>query len=192
MKRDHIPISNHFPPIVRDALIQAAATRTSVKIDRAVDAAVALYPELLLPRSTCRPEFAPRDRDGDLVVPTFVVPTGPGQKREGMTHTCERTGCGQPAKGVVGFDFYPFKALMKHYRTNEPLTRMVLGLKVCGEHIRDVDPVTMLGANVWPLVKSVEGSTGIAVDMAATKAVLAPFDDPQYLTLVNQREEDDA
>jgi hypothetical protein len=73
MTRDLLPISNHFPPIVRNALLDAAATRSPAMLDRAIDAAVALYPDLLFPRSINRAEFAPRERSVDPAVPSLAL-----------------------------------------------------------------------------------------------------------------------
>jgi len=102
---------------------------------------------------------------------------------------CEHQGCTAPADGALALQFFPPRAVMKHYRTDKPLTNMVLGLKVCRAHLKGIDPVTFLGAQIMPLIKVVERSSGIAVDMAATKAVLVPLDDPDYLLLLKQRQE---
>jgi hypothetical protein len=76
MTRDLLPISNHFPAIVRNALLDAAATKSPVMLDRAIDAAVALYPDLLFPRSINRAEFAPRERSVDPAVPPLGLHAG--------------------------------------------------------------------------------------------------------------------
>lgn len=56
-------VSNHNPPFIRDALVEAAKARDYKEIDRIVDEAVKLYPEMFLPRQWVRAEFAPRARE---------------------------------------------------------------------------------------------------------------------------------
>lgn len=100
---------------------------------------------------------------------------------------CDRTGCEKAAAGALGFNIYPPKAVMKHYKTDKPLSRMLTGLRVCAAHAAEADPVEMLGARIWPLVKTIERSSGVQVDMAATKAVVVPFTDPEWLRMVAER-----
>lgn len=100
---------------------------------------------------------------------------------------CDRTGCSAPAAGALGFNIYPPKAVMKHHKTDKPLSRLLTGLHVCQAHAKEADPVEMLGARIWPLVKTIERSSGVQVDMAATKAVVVPFTDPEWLRMVAER-----
>jgi hypothetical protein len=102
---------------------------------------------------------------------------------------CERTGCTHRAKGAVAFQFFPPEAVMRFHGIRTPLGTFVLGLKVCQKHLREIDPVTFLGADVLPLAKHVEAQTGTVVDLAATKAVLVAFDDPEYLRLARQQQQ---
>jgi hypothetical protein len=102
--------------------------------------------------------------------------------------SCDRTGCTRRAKGALGFEFYPPRAVMQHYRTTQPLTRFIVGLNVCHQHLREVDPIMFLGVNVLPLLKVIQARTGTAVDLQATKAVLVAFDDPEYLRLQEARQ----
>jgi hypothetical protein len=55
-------ISSHNPPLIRAALVRAAAARDYKEIDRITDLAVRDYPELFVARKVARPEFAARDR----------------------------------------------------------------------------------------------------------------------------------
>jgi hypothetical protein len=56
------PISNHLPPMVRDALVSAGQARDYDLIDEITDKAAKTYPELVHERRVCRPEFAPLPR----------------------------------------------------------------------------------------------------------------------------------
>jgi hypothetical protein len=67
MKRDLNPISEFLPPQIRAALVLAAASRDSEAITALTDQAAKQYPELVLPRTTCRPEFTPRERGMQLL-----------------------------------------------------------------------------------------------------------------------------
>lgn len=101
---------------------------------------------------------------------------------------CQKIGCEQQATTAVAVEFYPPKAVMKFYRTNKYLSRMIVGIEVC-----DTCFSAMTLAELFPdgrladLAKPVERGTGTAVDLAATKLVRIAFTDPEYLRLVAMR-----
>jgi hypothetical protein len=91
---------------------------------------------------------------------------------------CNRNGCDCPAAGVLAVDFYPPKALMRHYGVFEPLTQMVMGLELCEEHAHETVPSVLLGESLAVTARVVEEATGTKVDIEACRVVLLPFDHP--------------
>lgn len=53
-------ISRRLPPQLRGALVEAGFRRDINEIDRLTDLAAQEYPQLVLPRTTCRTEFQSR------------------------------------------------------------------------------------------------------------------------------------
>lgn len=100
---------------------------------------------------------------------------------------CEAKGCTAAADGVVGVAIYPTQALMAYYKTDTPLTRMILGLATCETHRAELDINELFPAEFMDnMVRCCELSTGVTVDRNGMKLVRVGFDDPDYLLLLKQ------
>ncbi len=105
---------------------------------------------------------------------------------------CNRTGCNREATNALGVEFYPHEALMVYYNSREYITRIVIGLDVCEECtkitvIKDLFP----GNRLLELVKTIEDSSSITVDMNNLKIVPVSFEDPEYIYLIMNNAEDE-
>lgn len=102
---------------------------------------------------------------------------------------CKRDDCVAPAVCVFGITLYPPAAVMKFYKTDRPLTRLILGLEVCQAHFDEVkSPFDLMPRDkLLPLARVCEQSSSTAVDLEASKLVAVSLDDPEYLLLLKQR-----
>ncbi len=109
-----------------------------------------------------------------------------------MTAPCGRNGCLVAAASVVGIQLFPTQALMKFYKTSNPLGRLILTLPVCEAHFKELElegvAALMPDENLTPIVELYEKQTGVAVDKAASKLVQVSFTDPDYLKMKRMKE----
>ena len=100
---------------------------------------------------------------------------------------CAKEECVNPAEVALGLSIYPPKALMEHYKTTEPLTRMLLNLRVCRACAAGLTYKDLVTPDVFlPVCQLVEKSSGTAVDIDATKVVPVEYTDPDYLMMLEQ------
>lgn len=105
-----------------------------------------------------------------------------------QTNKCALEDCTSVPEVVIGLQIFPPKSVMEFYKTNAPLTRMIMGLKVCRSCCSKLtfkDVITP--EHFLPICKMVEKANGTAVDVEATKLVPVEFDDPEYLLMQQQR-----
>ncbi len=101
-----------------------------------------------------------------------------------MHPRCQHNDCLRDAAGMLGIEFFPPVAVLRHYRTDQPLTRLTVGLELCVEHVAEIKPVEFLGENILrPLVEVLEKHSGTVVDLAATRPVLIAYGSAEYLAL---------
>lgn len=102
-----------------------------------------------------------------------------------MKYLCSYHNCKQEAVGGVGIEVYPTKALMKFYKTNQPITRIIVDLKICRDHLPAKEEVIRLDylANYTDMIERHSGTT---VDRDAYKMVIVPFDAPDYHALLSK------
>lgn len=98
---------------------------------------------------------------------------------------CNKLDCWNVAAGAVGVAVYP--AL----KTDKYLTKMVLGLVVCQAcldliKVEDLMPKDKLE----PLLKMIENAAQVKVNHDACKIILVAFDDPDYLKMLAQHEDE--
>lgn len=92
-------------------------------------------------------------------------------------------GCNFRAVGLVGILFYPPKSVMEHYKTDQPITRVIINLSLCRKHVEKVDPRVMLGKNYDDICAMVEKQSNTTVDKDATKVQSVAFDHPDAVRL---------
>lgn len=97
-------------------------------------------------------------------------------------------GCGGEPVGVAAIAIYPFRALMRYYRTDQPMTRVVLDLPLCRacfdkRKLKDIFPDQMLRE----IARPIERSSGIVADIAGTRMSLLSFHSEEYRLLRQRR-----
>lgn len=104
---------------------------------------------------------------------------------------CAREGCTSAATCAIAFAIYPPKAVMEFHKTDQYLTRMILGLKVCDEHFADLErdgPFKMMPREQVEAIAVFCGrSAKVAVDVDATRILRVALDDPELAVLERQR-----
>lgn len=102
-------------------------------------------------------------------------------------HKCAKVGCTANSDGVLAIDFYPHQAVMDHYRTNKPLSSILMGLHVCKDHIPDV--------NIWPIasmapyIQIIENQTGTVIDLKGCKVRLVDYNDFENIAYLKMSDE---
>jgi len=100
---------------------------------------------------------------------------------------CAKEGCERAAQCVPGVLIFPHKAVMEHYKTDTPLTRMIMNLMVCRECIAALTFKDLMTPDQFmPVVQMIEQCSGTKVDIEATKIVAVEFDDPEYVNMKAQ------
>jgi len=106
---------------------------------------------------------------------------------------CAKEGCERAAACVPGLQIFPHKAVMEHYKTTEPLTRMILNLLVCRECIATLTFKDLMTPDqLLPIAAMIENYSGTKVDIEATKVVAVEFDDPDYVSMKAQPPQQEA
>ena len=98
---------------------------------------------------------------------------------------CNRLGCLKLAECAVGVEFYPPKAVMDHYQKYDRLFRIILGLRVCREHVPTLEDMPV--SNFEEFIPMIERKTGTVVDRPGTKIVAVEFGDPDYIILTQNK-----
>lgn len=100
-----------------------------------------------------------------------------------MKYLCRYHNCKNEAVGGVGIEVYPTKALMEFYKAFHPITRIVIDLKICADHIPAKEEVIQ-PEYLSNYINMIEHHSGTTVDRDACKTVLVPFDAPDYQKLL--------
>ena len=102
---------------------------------------------------------------------------------------CDCQECQKEAIGAVGIAFYPPKAVMNYHKTDRWLTRLVMGLCLCQQHLNELEPFELIPRDkMQAFANLIEKSSKTAVDLEACKIVSVSFTDPEYLALLRSRD----
>jgi hypothetical protein len=104
-----------------------------------------------------------------------------------------RDRCERDAVCVLAIAFYPFASYMKLCNTDKYLTRLVMSLAVCDEHLKQAQddgafaliPKEKLSAMARVCERS--SPLGISIDVDACAVVRCEFTDDDYKILQQQR-----
>lgn len=104
-----------------------------------------------------------------------------------MKIKCSATGCESDAGGAIAVELYPYEGLMRFYKEDRPLSRMVTTLAVCDAHLPPNVAAMFSVEDLKRFVSVIEAMSGVSVDPDGCKLVLVPFTNPDYLRLLEEK-----
>lgn len=105
----------------------------------------------------------------------------------------DETRCPNEAKGVIRLKLHAAPTIQKRYGKRVML-QMVMGFHVCPKCFPAVSVMKITDEKLRATLNrfAQQRNSGILVDWSQTELEHVPYDDPEYLLLVNSRKKDDA
>lgn len=104
-----------------------------------------------------------------------------------MTDPCCREGCPALSVAAIAIALFPPASVMRYYRSENPLTRLLLSMPLCEVHLQDAIDcgpwVLMPRETVKKFARIAESSSGTVVDLDGTRVVRVEFNDQEYIDL---------